>query len=314
MKTLKINSEFAHELVLAIPYAYWLHTNNQLDTVITSKGMSPFYYFCDSVIERFETRTIDNTAAGINELPNPWIHHNATVVVGKGYGELSEEQQNQVNGVLDYSQWKAPPYKNQYNDKQLIENPYIVVNNNYNIEFGNPIENAIRFFDIKALYNIFNYLVESGYIVIYKRPDNTEFPLDQNEQRTLAGNHSLTANVDGIGNLSDYDLCEHYSGKVINLNKLKEKYPEYSYNELQLRIFANSSGFVTPNGGGGILCGYFDAPVVMHVPHGKELRTNYLTNPDSYYQKLSNNTLHAVIDPDNESNYKKVIDKIKEVF
>jgi hypothetical protein len=52
----------------------------------------------------------------------------------------------------------------------------------------------------------------------------------------------------------------------------------------------------------------------MHVPHGKELRPGYLTNKNCYYNKLSNNKLYAIIDPDNKSNYKKVISKIKEVF
>ena len=56
MRTLKINSEFAHELILAIPYAYWLHQNNQLEKIITSRGMKPFYYFCDNIEEKFETR------------------------------------------------------------------------------------------------------------------------------------------------------------------------------------------------------------------------------------------------------------------
>ena len=52
------NPEFGCELVLGIPYAYWLHKNNQLEKVITSKGMKPFYYFCDNVEEKFEFRTI----------------------------------------------------------------------------------------------------------------------------------------------------------------------------------------------------------------------------------------------------------------
>ena len=52
----------------------------------------------------------------------------------------------------------------------------------------------------------------------------------------------------------------------------------------------------------------------MHIPHGKEFRTNYLTNEDSYYNKLSDNKLYVVIDPNNQSNYTKVMNKIKEVY
>jgi len=309
---IKINSEFAHELVLAVPYAYWLHVNGQLSSVTTSTGMSPFYYFCDNVQESFTSRTLDNSRAGLNALPNPWIHHNAVGVTGKEYDALTPEEQSVVNGVLDYKQWLAPDYKSVYNDVKLFETPYIVVNNNFNVEYGNDISKTMRYFDIKSLYDIFNVLTEKGYTVIYKRPMNTEFAPDENEISSLRQNITLKANVEGIGELTDYELCEYYDGRVINLNKIDK--PEYSYNELQLRIFANASGFVTPNGGGGILCGYFSAPVVMHVPSGKELRSNYLTNKDSYYSKLSDNTLHAVIDPNNKTNYGKLLEKIKEVF
>ena len=312
MRTLKINSEFAHELILAIPYAYWLHQNNQLEKIITSRGMKPFYYFCNNVEEKFETRTLNNAAAGLNDLPNNWPHHNALAVCGKEYSNLSLEEQIKTNGVLDYSQWTPPKYKEYYKDIKLIDKPYIVVSNNYNVEYGMDINSSLRYFNIKCLYDIFNYLIEKGYTVIYKRPNNTEFAPDQNELITLHKKHTLSENVKDIGVLTDYDLCEYYEGKVINLNKLENL--GYSYNELQLRLFSNADGFITPNGGGGVLCGYFNSPVVMHIPHGKELRSGYLTNENCYYNKLSNNKLFPIIDVDNKSNYKKIINKIKEIF
>lgn len=313
MVTLKVNPEFAHELVLAIPYAYWLHTQGKLESIITSKGMAPFYYFCDNVIEKFNSRTLVNDIAGINDLPNSWLHHNSPKVTGKAYGELTIEEQHNVNGVLDYTQWIPPNYKEQYAGKNFINKPYIVISNNFNIESGNHISHSKRYFNIEALYNIFNILSDKGYTIVYKRPNNTEFTLDENEIASRLQNLSLKANVSGIGEITDYDLCEYFDN-VINLNKIYPKYPEYSYNEFQLRIFANASGFITPNGGGGILCGYFDSPVVMHVPSGKEIKPGYLTNTNSYYNKLSNNKLYPVIDPKNESNYSKLLDKIKTIF
>ena len=82
MKTITVNCEFASELICVIPYAYWLHQNNQLKGVITSKGMKPFYYFCDNVEEKYENRSIDNNTNGVQNLPNNWIHHNAKAVLG----------------------------------------------------------------------------------------------------------------------------------------------------------------------------------------------------------------------------------------
>ena len=45
MRTITLNPEFGCELVLGIPYAYWLHKNNQLDKVVTSKGYETILLF-----------------------------------------------------------------------------------------------------------------------------------------------------------------------------------------------------------------------------------------------------------------------------
>ena len=312
MKTIKTNAEFASELVCIIPYVYWLNQIGKLEKVITCKGMKPFYYFCKNVEETYDYRTLDHSQSGLSEVPNDWLHHNAIRVFGKDMSELSEEQQSEANGVLDYTQWTPPPYAEYYKTSEFDNlKPYVVINNNYNIEFGNNITESIRFFNIELLYKMFNYFTENGYKVIYKRPNNTEFSLDQNEMRTLHEKHNLTADVEGIGKMSDYDLCEHYDGNVININKIESG---CSYNELQMKIFSGAEGFVTPNGGGGILCCCFDKPVVMYVPHGKELRDGYLTKENSYINRLSNNKVYPILDEGNKSNYKKVLNKIEEVF
>ena len=311
---LRANPEFASELVCIIPYAYWLHKEGKLEKVITSTGMKSFYYFCDDVEEQYKFRTLDNLNSGLEEVPNNWVHHNAEAVTGKDYSELTEEEQNNMNGVLDYRKWSPPPYKDYYQTDEFNHlKPYIVVNNNYNIEYGKPISESLRFFDIKTLYDIFNYLTNSGYIVIYKRPNNTEFAPDNNEIETLNRNISLTAEVEGQGVITDYELCEHYND-VINMNKMKEEYSQCTYNDFQLKLFSSADGFVTTNGGGGILCSYFKKPVVMYVPHGKELRKNYITNRNSYLNKLSGDNIHSVLDPGDVNDYFKVIKKVTEVF
>ena len=311
---LRANPEFASELVCIIPYAHWLHKEGKLEKVITSTGMKSFYYFCDDVEEQYKFRTLDNLNSGLNEVPNNWVHHNAEAVTGKDYSELTEEEQNNMNGVLDYRKWSPPPYKDYYQTDEFNHlKPYIVVNNNYNIEYGKPISESLRFFDIKTLYDIFNYLTNSGYIVIYKRPNNTEFAPDNNEIETLNRNITLTAKVEGQGIITDYELCEYYND-VINMNKMKEEYSQCTYNDFQLKLFSSADGFVTTNGGGGILCSYFKKPVVMYVPHGKELRKNYITNRNSYLNKLSGDNIYSVLDPGEINDYSKVIEKVKEVF
>ena len=51
---IKTNPEF--ELV-GIDYAHLAYYNrDKVETIITSKGMKPFYYWCDDVREEFEHR------------------------------------------------------------------------------------------------------------------------------------------------------------------------------------------------------------------------------------------------------------------
>jgi len=195
MITIKSNPEFASELVCIIPYTYWLHQNNQLEYVVTSRGMKPFYYFCDDVREEFSERTIDNAAAGLNELSNNWLHHNSVKVFGIDYSDLNDEDKRKANGVLDYSQWTPPPYKEYYkNDEIGFGKPIVFISNKYNLEFN---QEPFGYFDIKCLYEMFSYLTENGYAVVYKRVTNEEedFTLDQNEVNSIRAGWSFPPNI-----------------------------------------------------------------------------------------------------------------------
>ena len=121
MKEITVNCEFASELVCVIPYAYWLNKRNRLGKVITSKGMKPFYYFCDDVEEKYDFRTIDNNVANVSSLPNSWIygsHKNAELYKDEWEHWESFRNVDRGCGILNYEKWKMPNYNNQYkNDK-----------------------------------------------------------------------------------------------------------------------------------------------------------------------------------------------------
>ena len=301
--TLISRPEFASEIACIVPYAYWLHQQDKLDKVITCKGMKPFYYFCD-VEEKFDSRHLDHTQTGMDDVPNKWIH---------GTEPLKEP------GVLDYSQWTPPPYQEKFKTDEFEHlKPYVVVSNNYNVEGGRDISKSFRYFDMPTLSEIFTYLVNEGYNVIYKRPNNKEFTPDFNEQISLHHNHTLQATLEDVGVVTDYDFCKYFEGKVININDIDTK---HTYNELQMKLYSGAEGFIVPNGGGGVLCCYFNKPVIMFTPSGKELRPGDLTNKESYLHKLSNNKIYPIIagvvdeNVDNKVNdYSELINKVKEVF
>jgi len=199
------SAEFGVELCLAVPYAYWLHEQEQLEGVITSKGMKPFYYFCNNVEEKYTHRTIDNEQAGLNRLPNNWIHHNATAVFGKGYGDLTEEERMSANGRLDYTKWKLPPYKQKYKpQKSFLDKPIVFITNvYYSKDFNN--DRHYHHFTIQGLYDMFIALIAKGYAIIYKRENNTSrgITFDQNDQTD-----DIIAGVEGFGNFGTSDAID----------------------------------------------------------------------------------------------------------
>ena len=93
---------------------------------------------------------------------------------------------------------------------------------------------------MSALSDLFTYLVNKGYNVIYKRPTNKEFTPDLNEQISLAHNHTLHADLEGVGPVSDYEFCKYFNGKVIDINEIET---EDSYNELELLLLCSEMNF-----------------------------------------------------------------------
>jgi len=313
--TVDTNPEFGIELVLTTPYVYWLHTQGQLDAVYTTQGMKPFYYFCDTVIEKHSHRTIDNSLAGLTSLPNGWLHHNADTVLGKNYGELTDLEKAQVNGVLDYSKWLPPPFETIYkNDRFVFEKPIVIINNSFNIEANTK---PTRYFSIECLYEMFSYLTDHGYLVIYHRPKNKDLPSqDQNEMKSdVLGD--IDASVDGIGVLTDYQLTEHFDD-VMLFSDLCESNQDLSFNEIQCMLYANCDKFISYVGGAGILASYFGGTNIMWLSRGKEVRENYFSK-DSYYRNLSSCDIVTILDkqqtyPHQIENYRELLDTIKEMY
>ena len=208
--TLISRPEFASEIVCIVPYAYWLHQQDKLDKVITCKGMKPFYYFCD-VEEKFDLRYLDHKQTGMDDVPNQWLHGNM-----------------RAPGVLEYDKWTPPPYKEKYKTDEFDDlKPYVVISNNYNVEGGRHISKAFRYFDMSVLSDLFTYLVNKGYNVIYKRPTNKEFTPDLNEQISLAQKHTLHTNLEGVGPVSDYEFCKYFNGKVFSVETIGEKWSAF---------------------------------------------------------------------------------------
>lgn len=293
------NPEFGCELAMTLPYAYHLYINKKLGTIRTVKGMKPYYFFTNDVIEYYNDRSIDNVVS-LKDVPNNWIHHNALAITGKSYDKLSKDEQCRVNGVLDYREWTPPPIKNyyQHNNEVQLEKKFIVICNRFNLEHGHF---PYGYFDIPILQEIFEHLTKIGYMVVYKRPENNEFPNDYNETSNIINYYGIKAQ-DEFGNVvDDKQVCRMYKN-VIVFDDLHKNYSYLSYNEFQLKLFSKSNGFISMGGGNTILSCYFDVPVVGYFTTSKEMRENYFNN-NCYYRKLSKCDFYPI--KDSEQNIKK---------
>lgn len=293
-KNIDGNPEFGCELAMTLPYVYHLHINNKLGKVKTVKGMKPFYFFTENVEEYYNFRSVDNAVA-LKDIPNNWIHHNALAVTGKNYNDLTDKEKSEVNGVLDYREWTPPPIKDFYlkNNQINIDSKFIIICNRFNLEHGHF---PFGYFDIPLLQDIFTFLTNKGYTVIYKRPENTEFPVDYNETSDIINKYGIKAEDENGNIVDDKQVCRMYKN-VIVFDDLHKLYPSLSYNVFQLQLFSKASGFISMGGGNTLLSCYFKVPVVSYFTTTKEMRDNYF-NKNCYYRKLSNCDFYPIKDPE----------------
>ena len=315
------NPEFGYELACTVPYAYYLHINNMLGEIRTVKDMKPFYYFANDVKEVYNCRSVDNLVS-LKDVPNNWLAHNSMAVTGRDYSKLSKEEQLKVNGVLDYREWVPPPFKEYYskNNEIVLPGKTIMICNKYCMEHG---AFPRGYFDSIALQEILEYLTNKNYTIIYKRPENTEFALDINEQMTTNGGlmekFGIKALDENNNEVSDKQICKMYKN-VYLIEDLLKIYPHLSYNTLQLKLFCKVSGFIAQGGGSTIFPSFFNnVPIISYITTGCELRDNFF-NENSFYKKLSGAEIYPIryseieIEKHGCRDYTEMMVVMKEVF
>ena len=231
---LEVVNEFGNELILYIPYYYYLHKNNLLfdHKITTFRHMKPFYYFLDGdrIIEKQNNRD--------------WIHeHNRPLVAN------NSEYTKYFNNLY----WVPPPYKQFYaNNVIQFEKPILVVHNKYNLEWG---VNPINYIGLDTLKYIFNTLSDK-YQIVYIRPksDTTDYSYD---------NSAI------LDDFKDYELIEQEFNQIITFNDLLKKYP-YKYNELQLMLFSKCDNYISSQGGSTYLISYFFKRMLILHQRGGE--------------------------------------------
>jgi hypothetical protein len=193
--SLDTNTEFGYELVLVIPYAYWLYTHGRLIRTVSAKHTRELYYFSPQHTEKYEKRTFSQP-----KVPNKELH---------------------VRELM-YEMWKPPPYKLIYRNDifNTFEKPLMIIHNKYNREWGGA---PINYIDARTLDTVFAACVPY-YQIVYIRPrleviigDNSEVltlegeteVLEKYKGSVLDGNELFQVNKSACRNFNHFQLLLH---------------------------------------------------------------------------------------------------------
>ena len=188
--------------------------------------------------------------------------------------------------TLDKSQFLAPDYKTKYANKEYqFDKETVIICNRHNIEWSTK---PINFFDLPTLKALFE-LLQDKYQIVYINVEGRPELYDNAPPESLG----------------DFELLKQYP-KVINIHEIKTK---YSFNELQLRIFANCQKYITLNGGHAILAAYFGGENFIMSKYGHPQAKEITDNVNSYYRWYSELGNQRCIHVSNE---KILLERIKD--
>lgn len=162
---------------------------------------------------------------------------------------------------LDLDEFEIPPYKEIYaNDEFKFDKEIVVICNRHNIEWSYK---AINYFSLDTLRAMFN-LLQDKYQIVYINVDGRKELYDNAPPEPLG----------------DFELLKEFP-KVINFHDLvKNK----SWNETQLKLFANCEKFITMNGGHAILSAYFGGENIVMSKFDKIYAKEIRPEVNSFYR------------------------------
>lgn len=235
---IRTNGEFGYEMVVVVPYAYWLHINNQLTSTTSCKDTQPLYYFSNKHNELFDKRSpCLGTDVDIN---------------GASFKNLHTAQPN-------FSKWKFPDYKAQFkNNIFTFDKPLLILSNK---RYSRGSTQRHGWFDDSQLELLFKKF-HNKYQIIYNRAKSNKITVDT----------QLPKDVD-----TDYALCEAYGVIDIN-NLHDKYADTYSFNTLQFMLHANCDKFISVQGGSSILSSAFGGTNLIYALSGEELKVGSYAN------------------------------------
>lgn len=156
---------------------------------------------------------------------------------------------------LDIAKWIAPPYKSIYrNDTFRWPKQLCIICNKYTVEPSVRFRRAVNFIPIPVLLKLLE-LLTPHYQVVYVRP----------RPEDIVGDHQA------IRDLGEFEIIGARFPEVLTIQQIHASHSHLSFNELQLRLFANCERFVSVLGGSSFLASYFGGTNIVYAREGWEV-------------------------------------------
>lgn len=182
--------------------------------------------------------------------------------------------------------WTPPPLRDYYKTFELdIQKPTLIVNNKYNIEWGDKPYNIL---DLDALSSIFDKF-QSDFDIYYIRYDGNFH----------SGNDGYYDNIDSLP-FNDYKMIQEEFPKINTIYAFMEKHG-CDYNTAQCMIMSKADKHISVAGGNAVLSSYFSNDNIIFT--GKNCPRNAsnrgVWKDNSWLSVLSGSNIYGVMD--NES-------------
>lgn len=244
------DGEFGNELLLVIPYAYFLHVKGDLKSTVSSKFTKELYFFSEKHEEKYTKRR---------------------------YKILTSFPNNTLDCKnFDYRYLHFPDFKKQFaNELCFGMKPLLIVHNKYTMEWNGP---PINFISIDTLRYIFeNY--RQRYHIIYSRLGS------KSNDKHIVEDHQGDFVKGGFAQDEEELLKQHSITKVQDLY-MTHKGSSNNFNHFQLLLHAKCDNYVSVQGGTSALASYFGGKNLIYAVRGSEVR-NRLYEKDNLFEKVS---------------------------
>ncbi|GJP30124.1 hypothetical protein CLOM_g22510 [Closterium sp. NIES-68] len=234
--------EFGYELIAALPVAYWHHLNGSLNSTrfCAMPSLALLYFFSPIQTVGWKCKRS--------------AHFNYVI---KRYGFKEGLHDSDIP-----ERWTPPPLASHIRGLGPVWTdvpagaPLVVISNKFETEWGEP---PVNFIDIRTLKRIVTEFLNSGYYVVYNRAGKA-FRTDR-EQRDLTS----------LGEYRMFRQEFRLETRFTTMHKLlRRNCHNCDYNEVQFRMMARSSCFVSVQGGTSVLSSYWGGRNIIYFRRGAE--------------------------------------------